>query len=832
HAELQLLSDILHGADLDELLKRHQPFTVFAPTKDALEKLGPIQIQYLRHAQGKDDLDLTIQHHVHAGVKYNKDFAPGSTGLSTLGGQDVMILNVDNKLMVDNAEVIRRDILASNGVIHTVSRPLLPSALVWTAAKYLIGSNAAQFVTALREAGLGRYIDDPNGSYTIFAVRDEEGEEEEEGKPKESFWSQQEKTAALGGGGGGSRDLLQYHIVRGSVALDDLKDGQLLKTELSTFELNEQAQRSKVTIQRSRRQKHLFLNGVEIVGEPLQVGKSMIYFIAKPLHLPPKLIKSIKVDDGLSLFSQALSETGLGHRLSDARGVTVFAPTDEAWKNLGVVSNYLMDKSSIEHLEHVVLYTTGPRVVYSPDIKQGRTTLKTAADEILVVEKTNDGAIYVGEGRLDQNAQVGGRVVESDLLVDSGVVHKVASVALPPSLEITLYNVLQGAGAHTFLSAFELANITSILKDWDQDYTIFAPSDQAFEEAGLSNALNDRDFVARLVRLHVIPGRIIRLEEDIDVDEASLLNNDAKLSFRDIHGDGKKFGVRVKGARSKKEARVVGFGKAHPARPIEEEEDDVGGYSSVNSATTKPWRLAKATQYQQQQSYEDYGFYEPREQYEPEHGGVLYVIDRVLLPSDVSRLGQAWIWVCMVMLALLVAMALCLLTAIGVHALVQEIRQHEGYDRVPQDEEAGAVNGAAVAGAAAGSAGAAGATATEEEGGEGDATARTVGDAPPPTTNAAATTTATDSEGNADGRVVADAPPAVSDTTVAAAATAEPTALEGEGDENGREVADVPSTTASAAGTSGAQPEHLGPKIHKKKKKKNGSKPGPLSSWL
>ncbi|KAF9978154.1 hypothetical protein BGZ73_003535 [Actinomortierella ambigua] len=678
HAELQHVVDVLQGADLEGLLKRHQPFTMFAPTRDALGKLNPVHIQYLQHEQGKDDLNLTVQHHLHSGVLYRQDFAPGSSGVSTIEGQDLVVLNVDNKLMVDNAEVVQRDILASNGVIHTVSRPLLPSSLVWTAAKYLIGSNATHFVQALRDAHLDRYIDDPNASYTIFAVRDED--------EPESFWS---SLASVGSGS--SRDLLQYHIVRGQLTLDDLKDGQLLKTELSTFELNEHAQRSKLTIQQSRRQKHMFLNGVEIVGEPLQMGKSMIYFISRPLELPPKLVKAMKFDGSLSLYSKALTETGLGRRLSDARGVTVFAPNDAAWEGLGVVSNYLMAKSSAEQLEQVLWYTVGSHVLYSSDIKQGRTKLKTAADEILVLEKAKDDVIYVGEGQVDQYAPISGRVVQRDLLVDSGVIHKVSSVALPPSLEITLYNVLQGAGTHTFLSAFESANITRILKDWDQDYTIFAPSDKAFEAPGLSGALLDRDFVARLVRLHVVPGKIIRLEEDIDVDEASLLNNDAKLSFRDVHGDGKSFGVRVKGARSSKEAKVIGFGRAHPSHPT-----DNGGSESLG---TKPWRPATAIQ---QQQYGVDGFFEPGGTHDARHGGAVYVIDRVLLPNDGFRLGLAWIWISIAVLALIVAIILLSHTALGIHALLQEIRRLEGYEQVPQDEEAAVGSGVAAEEAAVG----------------------------------------------------------------------------------------------------------------------------------
>lgn len=263
--------------------------------------------------------------------------------------------------------------------------------------------------------------------------------------------------------------------------------------------------------------------------------------------------------------------------------------------------------------------------------------------------------------------------------MESGVVHTVSSVALPPSLDITLYNVLQGAGTRSFMKAFETSNITRILTNWEQDYTLFAPTDEAFQKAELEGALTDPEFVARLVRLHVIPGKVIRLEEDIRDDEASMLNNDARLSFRDIHRDGTTFGVRVKGARSMKEARVVAQGLAHPAWPDEEEEEGI--------LTTKRhsglWRQGLGSVDNTVGAVSS----------APRPGGVVYVIDRVLLPGDPDPLGAAWFWVGVVLLALVGTIALCGLTAVSLYALVTEIRHLEGYDRVPTTDEEAATGG-------------------------------------------------------------------------------------------------------------------------------------------
>ncbi|KAF9188161.1 hypothetical protein BGZ51_000806 [Haplosporangium sp. Z 767] len=658
HAKLATLYNLIHSAGLDSLLRQHHPFTLFAPTTSALRRLNEIQVRYLQHSYGRRDLETTFHHHIHPGTLYKHDVPPGTSNASTLEGQELMISLEDDKWMVDNAEIEQTDILASNGVIHTVSRPLLPSSLVWTAAKYLVGLNATRFVDAMRQASMTHYIDDPQASYTIFAPQDDSFNEGWMANLLE-----------------GQSAVLKYHVVSGKKMPSSFQDGQLLETELVSEFLNGQAQRSKITLKQDHKRTVVSVNGVEIKGEPVQVGKSLIYLVTRPLETPPPLLKMMKQEVSLSEFVQALHATGLGRQLVDARGVTIFAPGASAWKDLGVVSNYLMlnDNSSHAALEAVLRYTIVENIHYTPDIKVGQTVWKTSEGSNLVVEKNGD-EVYVGEGRLERSTQVGGRIANKDILVESGVVHTVSAVALPPSLSVTLFNVLQGADTKTFLKAFETSNITRILTNWEQDFTIFAPTDEAFQKAQLEGALNDMDFVARLVRLHVIPGKVLKLEEDIHDDEASMLNNEARLSFRDIHHDGKTFGVRVKGARSKKEARIISAGRAHSAWSTEEHSGDSNGHLAVGM------RYQGADLENTLQT--------PRMATAPPPGGVVYVIDRVLLPGDPDPLSGAWFWISVIMLGLLGTTVLCVLTVISVHALIQELRELEGYQPIaPTDEE-------------------------------------------------------------------------------------------------------------------------------------------------
>ncbi|KAG0307258.1 hypothetical protein BGZ98_000707 [Dissophora globulifera] len=392
HEELASIYNMVHAAGLDTLLREHRPFTLFAPSADALKKLTDIQMHYLRHDQGRQDLEITFHHHIHSGTLYRENIQPGTSSLSTLEGQDLMI-SLDDKLLVDNAEVEKTDILASNGVIHMVSRPLLPRALVWTAAKYLLGLNATKFVDALRDAGLSLYIDDPAASYTIFAPQDD------------TFDTASPTTSQA------TSNLLKYHVVPGRKLQSSFMDGQLLETEMYSDQLKGGSQRSKVSVRPDNKQAPISINGVEVKGEPVQVGKSLIYLLSRPLTLPLPVLESMKQEETLSGFVQALSASGLDHRLSDARGITVFAPSTSAWDELGVVTDYLFlnDNSSLNALQAVTRYAVVENIHYTPDIKPGRTVLKTSEGSDLVVEKSAS-AIYVGEGRLERSEQVGGKI--------------------------------------------------------------------------------------------------------------------------------------------------------------------------------------------------------------------------------------------------------------------------------------------------------------------------------------------------------------------------------------------------------------------------------------
>jgi uncharacterized surface protein with fasciclin (FAS1) repeats len=111
------------AADLVETLSGPGPFTVFAPTDDAFAKLPEGTIPAL--LQDKDKLTAILTYHVVAGKVMASDVV-NLDSAKTVNGQSLTIKVKDGKVMVDNAMVIKTDIVCSNGVIHVIDAVVLP----------------------------------------------------------------------------------------------------------------------------------------------------------------------------------------------------------------------------------------------------------------------------------------------------------------------------------------------------------------------------------------------------------------------------------------------------------------------------------------------------------------------------------------------------------------------------------------------------------------------------------------------------------------------------------------------------------------------------------
>lgn len=115
----------VQAAGLVETLKSKGPFTVFAPTDEAFAKLPAGTLEMLLKPENKDQLVAILTYHVVSGQVLAKDVV-GLTSAKTVQGQSATVKVSNGTVMLDNAKVVKTDIMASNGVIHVIDAVILP----------------------------------------------------------------------------------------------------------------------------------------------------------------------------------------------------------------------------------------------------------------------------------------------------------------------------------------------------------------------------------------------------------------------------------------------------------------------------------------------------------------------------------------------------------------------------------------------------------------------------------------------------------------------------------------------------------------------------------
>ena len=116
----------LQAADLVNSLANAGPFTVFAPTNAAFDKLPAGTVDELLKPANKDKLAGILQHHVTTSALSVDDFADGDS-VSMADGGKVVVKKQGAEMWIGTAKVTG-SVRASNGWVHIIDAVLLPSA--------------------------------------------------------------------------------------------------------------------------------------------------------------------------------------------------------------------------------------------------------------------------------------------------------------------------------------------------------------------------------------------------------------------------------------------------------------------------------------------------------------------------------------------------------------------------------------------------------------------------------------------------------------------------------------------------------------------------------
>ena len=116
----------LQAAEYVDVLSNAGPFTVFAPTNAAFDKLPKGTVEGLVKPEKKADLRNILEYHVYVG-KLDQSFFKDGQKLGQVNGGKVTMGVKDGKVTVNGANIVA-SVPCSNGIIHVIDAVLLPPA--------------------------------------------------------------------------------------------------------------------------------------------------------------------------------------------------------------------------------------------------------------------------------------------------------------------------------------------------------------------------------------------------------------------------------------------------------------------------------------------------------------------------------------------------------------------------------------------------------------------------------------------------------------------------------------------------------------------------------
>ena len=221
-----------------------------------------------------------------------------------------------------------------------------------------------------------------------------------------------------------------------------------------------------------------------------------------PAPTPTILDVAIEAGDFTTLIA-AIDAAGLTSTIDDASAtLTVFAPTDAAFALLGgaAINDLLADPDALSDilLYHVVSGTALDSAAATDAVG---TTIEMANGDRVGVSAKND-SLFLNLSK----------VTATDIQADNGVIHVIDAVLMPPAdatpSESTIINIAAADERFTTLvAALGATGLDTVLASDTDTFTVFAPTDAAFEAMGSANVtalLGDLDNLTEILQQHVI----------------------------------------------------------------------------------------------------------------------------------------------------------------------------------------------------------------------------------------------------------------------------------------------------------------------------------------
>ncbi len=115
----------VQAAELVEPLQKSGPFTVFAPTNAAFDKLPAGTVDDLLKPENKDKLADILEYHVSVGV-FTEDMLRDGQKIGQVNSQNITVAKEGNNIKINGKANVVGTVRASNGIIYVIDEVLLP----------------------------------------------------------------------------------------------------------------------------------------------------------------------------------------------------------------------------------------------------------------------------------------------------------------------------------------------------------------------------------------------------------------------------------------------------------------------------------------------------------------------------------------------------------------------------------------------------------------------------------------------------------------------------------------------------------------------------------
>ncbi|KAM4748796.1 transforming growth factor-beta-induced protein ig-h3 [Rhinophrynus dorsalis] len=384
---LEQLQAAVAASGLNTLLESEdKQYTLLAPTNEAFQKIPPETLnRILGDPEALKDL---LHHHILNNAQCSEAIIAGSS-METLEGTSIEVGCLGEELTLNGKPIIsKKDILATNGVVHFIDELLIPDAAK-TLAELGKDSVVSTTIDLFRQAGLNSHLD-VNERVTVIAPHN---------------------NAFKDGTPSVDRDLtnlLRNHIIKEQLSSKYLYHGQVLET-VGGKKLRVFVYRNALCIENS------------CIDAHDKKGRYGTLFIVDKLLTPPtgNVMDVLKADNRFSMLVAAIQSAGLTETLNREGAFTVFAPTDEAFRSLPQAElNKLLGDA--QELSNLLKYHIGDEILVSGAVSQ-LVRLKSLQGERLEATSRN-ATLHVNKER----------VSEPDLMATNGVIHAISTVLKPP----------------------------------------------------------------------------------------------------------------------------------------------------------------------------------------------------------------------------------------------------------------------------------------------------------------------------------------------------------------------------------------------------------------